>query len=126
LELKRIKEETPQNEKIFNNVKKLGAARPQNIISKCNTEKMNKVYFLINIIKINITIVIIKIKILSYPILNSILYFKPRLINLFARTYCLLLCSHHIFKFFPLFFLFDINFILVINFKFFLQIENGI
>jgi len=49
------------NKKIFNNVKKLGAARPQNIISKCYTKKMNKVYFLINIIKI--TIVIIKYKI---------------------------------------------------------------
>jgi len=47
--------------KIFNIVKKLGAARPQNIISKCYTEKMNKVYFLINIVKI--TIVIIKLKI---------------------------------------------------------------
>jgi len=49
------------NKKIFNNVKKLSAARPQNIINKCYTEKLNKIYFLINIIKI--TIIIIEIKI---------------------------------------------------------------
>jgi len=60
-----------KNKKIFNNVKKLGAARSQNIISKCYIEKMNKAYVLINIIKITIVIIKIKIKILSYPILNS-------------------------------------------------------
>jgi len=51
------------NKKIFNNAKKHGAARPQNIINKFYIGKMN-VNFLINInINVKITIVINKIKI---------------------------------------------------------------
>jgi len=45
LKLKKIKEETSQNKKILNNVKKLGAVRPQNILNKCYVEKMNKFTF---------------------------------------------------------------------------------
>jgi len=71
--------------KIFNIVKKLGAARPQNIINKFYIGKMN-IYFLINInINVKITIVIIKIKI--YILSNFILHSKSRLTNLLARPY---------------------------------------
>jgi len=55
---------------------------------------------------------------LSYPILNSIFDFKPRLINLLACIYAhTVYCYVHIFKFFLLLFLFGINFTVLLYFE---------